>query len=158
MTDAPQIRLVDAANVIGSHHQGQTVTLNLCFTCEAELRERDRFCRRCGANQSERIPSLPTTQTKLFAPADGGHFTSPSATAPLVGAEPYRPVSGSLTKALVAGVSVGAFLRSDTPATRKIILALISIPIWLLIILLSPMDAYATAKTVLRSAEGSPAS
>jgi len=29
-------------------------------------------------------------------------------------------------------------------------LALISIPIWLMIVLLSPLDAYATARTVIR--------
>src|SRR5262245_13326272 len=30
----------------------ETVGLTQCHTCEAELLERDKFCRRCGVNQS----------------------------------------------------------------------------------------------------------
>jgi hypothetical protein len=55
-----------------------------------------------------------------------------------------------LTKALAAGVSAGTLSRRASPAAQKMIRALISIPIWLIIILLSPLDAYATAKTVTR--------
>jgi hypothetical protein len=61
----------------------------------------------------------------------------------------YRRVSGPLVSAVVAGVSAS----SPQPYSRfmkRAILTLISIPIWLIIVLLSPLDAYAAAKNLLR--------
>jgi hypothetical protein len=36
------------------------------------------------------------------------------------------------------------------PLIKRMVLALISIPIWLIIVLLSPLDAYAAARAISR--------
>jgi hypothetical protein len=151
MTHTPQIRLVDEATVIGSLDQGETVALNLCFACEAELRERDRFCRRCGASQSGSLATLilEAGQTNLTA-TTAIPSSSPYATAPLARVDSYRPVSGPLVKAVTASMSASTSGRLDGRYARRAILALIFIPIWLSIILLSPFDAYTTARETLR--------
>jgi hypothetical protein len=61
----------------------------------------------------------------------------------------YRRVSGPLVDAVVAGVAVHSN-QERNHFMRRAILALISIPIWLIIVLLSPLDAYAAAKNLLR--------
>jgi hypothetical protein len=61
----------------------------------------------------------------------------------------YRRVSGPLVSAVVAGVSANS-PQSYGRFMKRAILALISIPIWLIIVLLSPLDAYAAAKNLLR--------
>jgi hypothetical protein len=59
----------------------------------------------------------------------------------------YHPISGPLVEAMVgAGSKETSALCGSF--TRRLVLALISIPIWMLIILLSPLDAYASAKAL----------
>lgn len=58
-------------------------------------------------------------------------------------------VSGPLVSAVIASVSAGS-PDSQSQVVKRAILALISIPIWLIIVLLSPLDAYSAAKNLLR--------
>jgi hypothetical protein len=67
-----------------------------------------------------------------------------------VDARPYRRVSGPLVKALVAGVSGGRSIEPSGRVSRSLVQALVSIPIWLMIVLLSPLDAYVAAKAISR--------
>ena len=60
----------------------------------------------------------------------------------------YRPVSGPLVSAMLAGVSTGHARPFYSRFWRKAVFALVSIPVWLLIVLLSPIDAYATAREI----------
>ncbi len=136
MTAAPRVNPADEIAI-----SGETVALKLCHACEAELLERDRFCRRCGVSQS-------LAQTPSTAKVD--RSSSPYATAPLIAGEWCRPISGPLLQAVTAGVSATTSARLDSPIARRLILVLISIPIWLIIILLSPIDAYTAAKAVTR--------
>lgn len=62
----------------------------------------------------------------------------------------YRSVSGPLLQAVVAGVSAKPSTRPLSRMGKRAILALLSIPIWLIIVLLSPLDAYAAAKSLSR--------
>jgi predicted amidophosphoribosyltransferase len=45
---------------MGSGDQAETAPFKPCRACGAEIRERDRFCRRCGAGQSGRLASAST--------------------------------------------------------------------------------------------------
>jgi predicted RNA-binding Zn-ribbon protein involved in translation (DUF1610 family) len=132
----------------GHPDQGETLPLYLCPACGVEARERDRFCRRCGANQSERgaAPVVLVAAANAAAPLSQGGSLSPQVTSPLAQANTYRRVSGSLVTYLTNGVSANTAAYPINRVARRIIPALISIPIWLLIILLSPLDAYAAAK------------
>jgi hypothetical protein len=58
-------------------------------------------------------------------------------------------VSGPLVSAVIASVSAGS-QETQSQFVKRAILALISIPIWLIIVLLSPLDAYAAAKNLSR--------
>jgi hypothetical protein len=52
--------------------------------------------------------------------------------------------------AVATGALVGPSAENQSPFVRRVILALISIPIWLIIVLLSPLDAYAAVKNLSR--------
>lgn len=138
------------AATLGLQGQGETVDLNLCHACMSEVRPRDRYCRRCGVSQSltESSPTAPVTETGLDA--SGASYVTAPLTVPVAENDVYHSVSGSLVKAITSGLSNSASARLDSRYARRAMLALISIPIWLIIVLLSPLDAYATAKTVIR--------
>ncbi|HEY7912452.1 MAG TPA: hypothetical protein VIG62_11130 [Blastocatellia bacterium] len=113
----------------------KTVAIKACAGCGGGLLETDRFCRWCGVSQSDRgahlCSSSPLTTTALSEPAL------------------YRRVSGPLVSAILTGVSDGAG-ETYGPLIKRMVLALISIPIWLIIVLLSPLDAYAAARAISR--------
>jgi hypothetical protein len=134
-----------------SQQQAKTVAIKACLACASGILESDRFCRWCGAHQ---IP---------FAHAD---FTSPSSTVALLEAstyrtsilangprdDVYRKVSANLVNAVVSGALAGPAIEKRSPALTRVILALISVPVWLIIVLLSPIDAYAAVKNLARQA------
>jgi hypothetical protein len=114
----------------------ETRDLWLCEVCRAERRERDKFCRRCGA----RIDASGGAQIVNAAPSSARATSSlPQDISPLV--------SSRLVAAALSGISTqGA--PSHNRLFKWLISALLSIPIWLIIVLLSPLDAYTTAKTI----------
>jgi hypothetical protein len=115
-------------------HDARTVAVKACPACSGQLLESDRFCRWCGGAQaSDRLAAA--------------HYT----TALLVEAKSnlYHRVSGPLVNAVIAGVA-SAELSEQGRWMRRCMLALVSLPIWLMILLLSPLDAYAAAKNLLR--------
>jgi hypothetical protein len=121
----------------------KTVAIKTCHACGGSLLERDRFCRWCSARQSE-----PTLRI------DSGAIEYVSPTTPLIESvsptERFRPVSGPLVRAVACGVAATESSRLSNRFARRVVLALISMPIWLIIVLLSPIDAYFVAKTVTR--------
>jgi hypothetical protein len=114
--------------------QSRTVAVKSCSVCDAGLLERDNYCRWCGAHQPERTSAIPATSV----------FTSAAR------AEVYRRVSGPLVNAVVTGALSGAARENQSRFIKRVTLALISIPIWLIIVLLSPLDAYAAVKNLAR--------
>ncbi len=60
----------------------------------------------------------------------------------------YHPVSGPLVNAVSAGVPTSVSGSRRGSVSKRMLLALMAIPIWLMIILLSPLDAYASAKMI----------
>jgi hypothetical protein len=158
--------------------QEVTVLLRLCLACQAELLETDRFCRRCGVCQQtgdlngdepavkkatgeplqRTAPALSADEAfEFYVTGDGlllneavGYQTTPFAQEKSSQEQSYRRVSGSLVNALAASVTDNVAANFNSRLARKVIPAIILIPIWLIIILLSPLDAYATAKMLTK--------
>jgi hypothetical protein len=104
--------------------------LRLCQGCQNEARSQGKFCRRCGVKLDN-----------LFS-GEGTELSAP---------HPSQSVSGGLVPAFVAGAGNATGLIHSLPAMRALP-DLISIPIWLIVILLSPLEAYMSARSVARQA------
>ena len=131
--------------------QQKTVGIKQCGACGSGLLEPDRFCRRCGVHQPNHQPNQQPNLATVAA------FSEPSAyktSALLTGArvEVYRRVSGPLVNLVVSGALAGHSIDNESPVLKRVILALISIPVWLIIVLLSPLDAYAAVRNLARQA------
>jgi hypothetical protein len=127
------------------HEQDQTTTLSIkaCGACGVGIVEPSNYCRLCGAPQELATASATLSSTELISkPAD--QFT----TTRLSKGSRYHPVSGPLVGAVVAGVPANLGQSTSTAVSRRILLTLMAIPIWVMIILLSPLDAYASAKII----------
>lgn len=120
----------------------ETVGLLQCHTCGAEQRERDKFCRRCGVSQR--------LNTASFALVTGGTNGSDSATRPLVGANRSGSFSGALINLVTEGVAARTSLLRANRWTTRLVSTLIALPLWLMIVLLSPLDALMAARAIAR--------
>jgi hypothetical protein len=121
--------------------------LERCAHCLAAVYEHDHFCRQCGVVLEARSPRINTDEMSERPTSELALPVTKYATAPLMPMDARRPVSGSLLK-LVTAETTGAALQCDNPFLRRVMMALISLPIWLMIILLSPFDAYIATKAV----------
>ena len=117
-------------------HNTETVAIKACGECGTALMETNKFCRNCGVRQS--------AQLAVFAPINALN-TGAERTA-----DAYHPVSGPLVKAVVASVSSRDTAPLHGRVLKSSILALISIPIWIMIVLLSPIDAFVAARAFSR--------
>lgn len=121
--------------------QEKTVAIKQCHACGSGLLEPDRFCRRCGITQFDQH-----TLAALSGPS--AYKTSMLVTG--ARAESYRRVSGPLVDLVVSGALAGHSIETESAVLKRVILALISIPVWLIIVLLSPLDAYAAVRNLAR--------
>lgn len=116
----------------------ETVAMKQCHSCGAELIERDKFCRRCGISQRFRNDSSNELQhksectTKRFSESGGMH----------------QSFSGSLVHAVTTGVSQRTTALQTNRWTMRLVGALVAVPLWLMIMLLSPLEALAAAKAI----------
>jgi len=117
----------------------ETAGLKSCNDCSRELREGDRFCRRCGADQN----GSPAGGVV----GGGRRLASNYRTSRLPEGDDCRRFSGSLMKSLVGSVSVRAS-RINNRFAKLVISLLAAAPLWLLIVLLAPFDAYAAARSI----------
>ena len=112
-----------------------TTAIRHCHLCLVEVPACDNYCRRCGTHQQRR-PTGPAKwqedETKRVLEIEATYQSLSS------------PVVNLLAQMVKARTSV---LRGNSTGTRMVT-ALAALPIWLLIILLSPLDAYAAAKAV----------
>jgi hypothetical protein len=119
-----------------------TLAIRICSACGAGLTGDSKFCRWCGArltydpDQTERLSFNPIATAAEYK------------TRPLAPLNRYHPVSGPLVKAVAAGVPSRTSLTATGGLTKRMLLALMAVPIWVMIILLSPIDAYASAKII----------
>ena len=133
-----------------------------CRSCSNGMQDQDRYCRRCGTYQSKL-----NTQDELVAAqpeqieyvGSVGVATAPLPKSFLAGAneqpaEPYRSISGSLLNAVASGMYLNSANdlsgKTKTGMARRVTAALLSVPIWLIIIMLSPLDAYLATRSLLR--------
>lgn len=114
----------------------ETISLRNCCACGAELHDHDKFCRRCGVRQASRY----ATSTDLAR-------LSECETRPLQsGEEVYQSFSGQLISIVAQSMSARATAPGGSRHLRRLVCTLITIPIWMLIVMLSPLDALAAAK------------
>jgi len=156
------------------YQSDQTTTEKIlhCPGCGAWLNEESKFCRYCGAAQIAFDAGCHTESLRLSAPetlsyelfqaqespiAEESRFRSGVphdstfrryTTTPLTTSRLYHPVSGPLVKAVIDGVPATPAHSSLSSLSKRMLLSLMAIPIWVMIILLSPLDAYASAKII----------
>src|SRR5215471_5222413 len=149
-----------------------TETISHCPGCGAGVSVSARFCRYCGVAQIISEADCLTESLRLNAPRPFCYelfqnekpsvvkkSTSPGenrnnfsvkgyTTTPLPAQKRYHPVSGPLVRAVIDGVPATPSHSSLGSVSKRLLLALMAIPIWVMIILLSPLDAYASAKVI----------
>jgi hypothetical protein len=115
----------------------ETVDLKRCHACAAELLDTHKFCRRCGA----RHPDGYITSTDLA-------HSSNWQTRPLAGnTGEHASYSSQLIRIVTESLSARTSTKRLNRKSRWLVSTLITIPIWLLIVMLSPLDAYTAAKS-----------
>ena len=120
----------------------ETTGIKECHACGAELLERDKFCRRCGVSQG-----VPTSTLTGVTDGTGGEPRSLPDDGTLC-----RSYSGRLVNVVSQDLSARtSSLRANRKAMRLVSM-LIAVPLWLMIVLLSPLDAYAAAKAIAKQA------
>jgi hypothetical protein len=113
----------------------QTSALKQCHACEAMLLSRDKFCRKCGIRQASGYTTL--IDRPSWSWGDTGLLTD--------GTDGYRAYSEQLigiTESLWARTALDRLGRE----WRRLARTLITIPLCMLIVILSPLDRY-TATT-----------
>lgn len=119
-----------------SRHLMEATEIKQCHSCANELPASDNFCRRCGILQ--RANSLPPFNNTGWAERE---------TRVLWGEEDANQMlSGPLVNALTRGIAEKTAPVHLNPFGARLVVAIVAVPIWLLIILLSPLDAYTAAR------------
>lgn len=118
-----------------------------CQHCSASALAGDKFCRRCGVRQVLETEALETRSS--LAQTYSLDAVPAYATAPLETEDLYHAISGPLIKAVTGSLTAQKTVRVQARWSRSLLLALISVPIWLMIVLLSPLDAYAAARVTV---------
>ncbi|MBI1764606.1 MAG: hypothetical protein HYR56_24550 [Acidobacteria bacterium] len=108
-----------------------------CHACATGVRKRDKYCRHCGAQQLNRY----ATVTELIHLAE-------SETKPLdVQTGAFQTYSGQLLKVVTESLAAKTAAPNSSRSFQRLLCTLITLPLWMLIVLLSPLDAYAAART-----------
>lgn len=126
--------------------EARTVAIMECCACGSGLLDRDKYCRWCGERQHER--TALTLEQASAEPVSGASLYATSLLATSTRSDVYRRVSAPLVSAVVTGALTGPSAENQSRFVKRVILGLISIPIWLIIVLLSPLDAYAAVKNL----------
>jgi hypothetical protein len=124
-----------------AEHNADTVAVKCCVSCSGWLLDQDRFCRWCGVRQNDQLAS-----SELFSaqPTDRMDQVTGARDPGLC-----KRVSGPLISAVIDGMAPSNSVRQGS-LIRHAVMALVSVPIWLMIVLLSPLDAYAAARSLVR--------
>lgn len=107
-----------------------------CHACATRLIARARFCRRCGVRQF----AADTASTNLSCLAE-------CETRPLADdTRAFESYSGQLIKIVTQTMSARTMPMHPSRGLQRLLCTLMTLPIWMLIVLLSPLDAYTAAK------------
>jgi hypothetical protein len=132
--------MIDAGNE-------KTVEIKECVACGGGLLQTDRFCRWCSARQLNNNSEYSALITERIA--DNPYYRD-SEFEQKKGADSYRPVSGPLVKVMAQNVSTGALSQPRNRVTQTLLTTLLSFPLWLMIVFLSPFDAYFAARSMAK--------
>jgi hypothetical protein len=115
----------------------EKVVSTLCCNCHRHLATPDNFCRWCGFQQTELLP------------ASARNFEGKTSETTVLGRN-EQVVSRSISKLPMERLTQSVALTTGSLRLNRwgalVIAVLIAIPMWLLIILLSPFDAYLSAR------------
>jgi hypothetical protein len=131
----------------------ETTDLKHCQACSAAQITRDKFCRRCGARQCHPVDAFNSTDSGVASDIVEGHDRSGSVTASLPASETLRrSYSGRLVGVVIRELSVQTSSVRASRWMTVLICMLVATPLWLMIVLLSPLDAYVAAKDLAKQA------
>lgn len=129
--------------------QTLTIALKTCSVCNTQFAGAHRFCRMCGADQS-----LPEFSTRQFS-SDSSQSSNAGGLAPnneqeALSPTGYSSLSGSILNslAMLNLPVIPSWIKSQI--AKKTVTAAIAFPLWLMIILLSPLDALEASRRVTR--------
>lgn len=118
----------------------ETSGIKQCPTCAGELLARDKFCRHCGVNQNDSCGTAALTLDLLR------YETKPLSE----NTATYQSLSGALINIVAQGVTARSLSYSASRGLTRLIALIATVPIWMLIILLSPMEAYSAARMITK--------
>jgi ribosomal protein L40E len=125
-----------------AQEMAETTGIKQCHDCGAELLERDKFCRRCGVSQG--VPTSTLTGVTAGTEGEPGSLSDDGTLC--------RSYSSRLVNVVSRDLSTRtSSLRANRKAMRLVSM-LIAVPLWLMIVLLSPLDAYVAAKAIAKQA------
>ena len=129
----------------------RTVDIKFCCNCGSQGCEHDHFCKRCGARQTGSQAPRNAAEESIASSAVTGELKPSSSvvTAPLVPETVCHKVSGPLVKSVTASLSANPCANLESNLAKRVILMVILLPVWLFIVLLSPIDAYVVARTAV---------
>jgi hypothetical protein len=128
----------------------ETIGFNQCRNCGAEQIDSDKFCRRCGARQSNSFDRSTSASSggsnRIERTGESGYNTRPFPVS--------RMQSRSCSDQLVSIVTQELSERTSSIRANRWVMHLVSVlvtaPLWLMIVLLSPLDAYLAAKSIVK--------
>ena len=124
----------------------KSFAFDLCRKCQSAIHEHDRFCRHCGTELGEYTELLAIADLlSRKTTSDLRRESSPYATVPFGQLDSRRPVSSPLARRITTELAA-----NGNRFARRATMVLITVPIWLMMILLSPFDAYAASKLIAR--------
>lgn len=126
--------------------QDKSFAFDVCLQCEAVIHEHDRYCRHCGIDLYEHAEPQATADLRFRQKTRAlNDKASAYATVPF-SQNGRRPISGPMVKLLTMELTAPEQKRF----ARSVVLVLVAFPIWLVMILLSPLDAYAAVKALAK--------
>src|SRR5438034_481563 len=123
--------------------QEETLLLRQCRNCGSPLSTAYRFCRWCGTNQIA-LP-VPATRRDLRKDASLDSVASNESSPPA-----YVSVSALLVSSVMQGALAVRTGRPDSRIATKAIGVLIFVPLWMMIMMISPFEAYFVSKSIVR--------
>jgi hypothetical protein len=128
----------------------KTAAIKACANCAVGILDCDKFCRWCGALQGAMTASLSAAlDSRPIALREPSRYLT-TELGQLASTTSLHRVSGPLVSAVVATLATGPVSNPRRSLFASAVAALLSVPLWLMIVLLSPLDAYAAAKNLSR--------
>lgn len=124
--------------------QEETLVLRQCGNCGSPLHAAHRFCRWCGTNQAALVP-VSATNREL-----GKDASLESAASSDSRSSAYVSVSALLLSSVMQGALAVRNGQTDSLIATKAIGVLIFVPLWLMIMVVSPFEAYFVSKSLMR--------